>query len=179
MVAGATRCGYCPRVNLYFLRHGIAVEPGTQGYTRDSDRPLTPEGERKLVKIAEAMEAMELSFDLVFSSPYVRACQTAEIVVKVLKRTKKLEFSDALVPAGSARKLVDLLNHIRPDDVLLVGHEPSMSELISLFTAGDANAIHVVMKKGGFCKLSTDSLQHGRCAALEWLLTPKQMVLMS
>lgn len=179
MVASLVRCSYCPRVNLYFLRHGIAVEPGTQGYTRDADRPLTSEGEQKLAKIAEAMDALEISFELILSSPYVRARQTAEIVAKALKLTKKVEFSEALMPAGSARKLVDLLNHLQPDDVLLVGHEPSMSELISLFTAGDASAIHVVMKKGGLCKLSTDSLQHGRCAALEWLLTPKQMVLMS
>jgi phosphohistidine phosphatase len=167
-------------MNLYILRHGIAVEPGTRGYEKDADRPLTPEGERKLRQIAEAMEALELSFDLILSSPYLRARQTAEIVAETLKARKRLELSDCLTPGGSSKKLIDLLTRLQPspDAVLLVGHEPYLSGLISLLVAGDTTSA-VVMKKGGLCKLSTESLKHGRCAALEWLLTPKQMVLMS
>ena len=167
-------------MNLYVLRHGIAVEPGTPGYERDADRPLTPEGERKLRQIAEAMEALELSFDLILSSPYLRALQTAEIVAKALKGRKKVELSESLTPGGSTKKLVELLNRVQPspESVLLVGHEPYLSGLISLLVSGDAG-FAVVMKKGGLCKLSTESLKPGRCAALEWLLTPKQMALMS
>ena len=167
-------------MNLYILRHGIATEPNTQGLAKDADRPLTPEGKRKLWQIAEAMAALELGFDLVLSSPYVRARQTAEIIVEALKARKRLEFSDSLTPGGSTKKLVDLLNHLQPppESVLLVGHEPYLSGLISLLVSGDAS-LAVVMKKGGLCKLSTDSLTHGRCAALEWLLTPKQMALMA
>ncbi len=167
-------------MNLFLLRHGIAVEPDTPGYEKDADRPLTPEGERKLGQIAEAMEALELSFDLILSSPYVRARQTAEIVATALKARKALELSDSLTPGGSAKKLVELLNRLQPspESVLLVGHEPHLSGLISLLVSGDT-ASAVVMKKGGLCKLSTDSLKHGRCAALEWLLTPRQMALMT
>ena len=167
-------------MNLYVLRHGIAVEPGTPGYEKDADRPLTPEGERKLWQIAEAMEALELSFDLILSSPYLRALQTAEIVAKALKGRKKVELSESLTPGGSTKKLVELLNRVQPspESVLLVGHEPYLSGLISLLVSGDAS-FAVVMKKGGLCKLSTESLKPGRCAALEWLLTPKQMALMS
>ena len=61
--------------------------------------------------------------------------------------------------------------------MLLVGHEPYLSGLISLLVSGEATCA-VVMKKGGLCKLSIESLKPGRCAALEWLLTPKQMGLM-
>jgi phosphohistidine phosphatase len=167
-------------MNLYILRHGIAVEPGTPGYEKDADRPLTQEGERKLWQVAEAMEALELSFDLILSSPYLRARQTAEIVAEALKARKRLELSDSLAPGGSTKKLVELLNRHQPppDNVLLVGHEPYLSGLISLLVAGDTTSA-VTMKKGGLCKLSTESLKHGRCAALEWLLTPKQMALMS
>ena len=167
-------------MNLYILRHGIAVEPGTRGYETDADRPLTPEGERKLWQIAEAMGALELSFDLILSSPYLRARQTAEIVAEALKARKRLELSDSLTPDGSTKKLVDLLNRLQPppDDVLLVGHEPYLSGLISLLLAGDTTSA-VVMKKGGLCRLSTESLKHGRCASLEWLLTPKQMAMMA
>jgi phosphohistidine phosphatase len=167
-------------MNLYVLRHGIAVEPGTPGYANDADRPLTPEGERKLRQIAQAMEALELSFEVILSSPYLRARQTAEIVAEVLKGRNKLELSDSLTPGGSTKKLVEWLNSIQPspESVMLVGHEPYLSGLISLLVSG-REAFAVVMKKGGLCKLSTESLKPGRCAALEWLLTPKQMALMS
>lgn len=178
-VAVRSPFAYRQPVNLYLLRHGLAVEPGTPGFERDADRPLIPKGERKIEKIAEAFGALELSFDLILSSPYVRARQTAELVAKTLNLRKKLELSETLTPSGSARKLIDWLNHLQFQDVLLVGHEPFLSELISLLTAGQPGAIHVVMKKGGFCKLSAESLRPDRCAALEWLLTPKQMSLMS
>jgi phosphohistidine phosphatase len=166
-------------MNLYLLRHGLAAEPGTHGYSKDSERPLTPEGERKVWKIAEAMEAMELSFDLILSSPYVRACQTAEIVAEALKARKRLELTDDLTPGGSAKELIEFLAQLDPlpEDVLVVGHEPYLSELIGKLISGDAGA-SVVMKKGGLCKLSTHSFKYGRCAALECLLTPKQMALM-
>jgi phosphohistidine phosphatase len=167
-------------MKLYVLRHGIAVEPGTPDFANDADRPLTPEGGRKLRQIAEAMAALELSFDLILSSPYLRARQTAEIVAEVLKARKMLELSDSLTPGGSTKKLVELLNSLQPspEGVLLVGHEPYLSGLISLLVSG-RETFAVVMKKGGLCKLSTESLKPGRCAALEWLLTPKQMALMS
>ena len=167
-------------MDLYILRHGIAVEPGTPGYETDADRPLTPEGERKLRQIADAMRALELSFDLILSSPYLRARQTAEIVAAALGARKRLEMSDALTPSGSIKKLVELLKRREPspESVLLVGHEPYLSELISLLLSGK-ESFAVVMKKGGLCKLTTESLKPGRCATLQWLLTPKQMALMA
>jgi len=167
-------------MKLYILRHGIAVDHGAPGYARDADRPLTPEGERKLARIADAMEALELSFDLILSSPYTRARQTAEIVAEALDARKRLEFSEDLTPDGSFKKLIEWINCLKspPDNLLLVGHEPHLSGLISLLLSGDSG-MSVVMKKGGLCKLSIESLKHGRCAALEWLLTPKQMALMA
>jgi phosphohistidine phosphatase len=167
-------------MNLYILRHGIATDPTAHNFAKDADRPLTSEGKRKLQQVAEAMEALELSFDLILSSPYLRARQTAEVIAAGLKERKSLELSDSLTPGGSMKKLVELLNHLKPSpgNVLLVGHEPYLSGLISLLVSGDAS-FAVVMKKAGLCKLLTESLKPGRCAQLEWLLTPKQMALMS
>ena len=167
-------------MNLFLLRHGLAVEPGSARFASDADRPLTPKGERKLHKIAEAMSGMKLSFSIILSSPYARARQTAEIVAEVLKARKRLKFTDLLIPNGSVADLVDLLNDYKPriEDVLLVGHEPYLSELISLLVSGDTES-SFVMKKGGLCKLSAKTLEPDRCASLEWLLTPKQMVRMS
>jgi phosphohistidine phosphatase len=166
-------------MNLYFLRHGLAGKPGAGGHGKDSDRPLTPKGERKLWKIAEAMEALELSFDLILSSPYTRARQTARIVAEAFNARGELEFSAALTPNGSAKKVVELIAALKPEpeNVLLVGHEPCLSEFIALLVTGETGS-SVVLKKGGLCKLSVESLKPGRCAVIEWLLTPKQMLLM-
>jgi phosphohistidine phosphatase len=167
-------------MNLYIVRHGIAVEHGAPGYAKDADRPLTAEGERKLGQVAEAMEALGLSFDLILSSPYVRARQTAEIIAEALDARKKLEFSNSLACGGDKKELVDYLSRLQPppENMLLVGHEPYLSGLVSMLVAGTENSC-VVLKKGGLCKLSTESLKYGRCAALAWLLTPKQMALMA
>ncbi len=167
-------------MNLFILRHGIAVEPGTGGYSKDADRPLVPKGERRLWQVAEAMEALELSFDLILSSPYIRARQTAEIIAEAFNARKKLEFSSDLIPGGSVKKLIQFLSALQPaaQNILLVGHEPYLSSFISFLTSGE-EIVAVTMKKGGLCKLSADSLKYGRCATLEWLLTPKQMSLMS
>jgi phosphohistidine phosphatase len=167
-------------MNLFILRHGIAVEPGSPGYAKDADRPLTAEGERKTRRIAEAMATMDLSFDLILSSPYRRARQTAEIVAEVRKARKQLEYSEEVTPGGSPRKLIEQLARLEPApvNVLLVGHEPDLSGLVSLLVSGN-NGFNVLLKKGGLCKLSAESLIHGRCAVLEWLLTPKQMARMA
>jgi len=166
-------------MDIYLLRHGLAAERGTAGYTNDAERPLTDEGEHKLRDIAKAMRKLELEFDLILSSPYARARQTAEIVADGLKAHKKMEFSDALTPDGSTRELTEFLNRLRPkpDSVLLVGHEPYLSGLISLLVSGNRGC-KVVMKKGGLAKLEVDLLTNGSCAALAWLLTPGQMRLM-
>jgi phosphohistidine phosphatase len=166
-------------MKLYILRHGIAVERGAGSYAKDSDRPLTPKGERKLWKIAEAMEALGIKFDLILSSPYTRARQTAEIVAKAFNTRKKLEFTDNLTPAGSFKKLVDFIKDLSssPKSILLVGHEPYLSQFISLLVGGD-QALSITLKKGGLCKLSSQSLKAGHCATLDWLMTPKQMALM-
>ena len=167
-------------MNLFLLRHGIAVEPGTRGFTRDADRPLLPEGEERLRSAARAMQGLGLDLDLILSSPLVRARQTAELVAKAMGVSKKLTYSDMLTPAGSVEELVDLINSKKPapEEVLLVGHEPHMSGLISLFLGGE-EGISVMLKKGGLCKLAVRDLAAGKCAQLKWLLTPRQLELIS
>jgi phosphohistidine phosphatase len=159
-------------MELYVLRHGIAVERGTPGYRKDSDRPLTKEGEEKLHQIAQAMLAIELKFDLILSSPYVRAAKTAEIVA--LELDKEVTFTEFLEPSGNQLALINQINDEKPQRVLLVGHEPDLSQLISLLTTG-GTAASIELKKGGLCKMTSDKLTFGQCATLNWLLTPKQL----
>ena len=166
-------------MELYLLRHGIAVELGTEGCNKDADRPLTGKGERKVADVARAMQAMEMSFDLILSSPFLRARQTAEIVAGRLGLRKVLQLNDLLVPGGSFREVIEFLKKRRREirTVLLVGHEPFMSGFIAFVLSGHPN-VPLTMKKAGLCKLTFDALEYGRCARLEWLLTPAQMALM-
>ena len=57
---------------------------------------------------------------------------------------------------------------------MLVGHEPDLSQFVSLLITGSTDAA-IELKKGGLCKLTTEQLTFGQCATLNWLLTPKQL----
>jgi len=166
-------------MKIHILRHGIAVVRDDLDSKNDAARRLTPKGKRQLRQTAAALKKMGLRFDLILSSPYLRAKQTAEIVAESLKLKKRLKFSGALAPDGRPEDLVRELSESKPapENVLLVGHEPYLSSLISLLTTGGLN-LAMDFKKGGLCKLEIEKLNHGQCATLVWLLTPKQMRLM-
>jgi phosphohistidine phosphatase len=159
-------------MEIYILRHGIAVERGTPGYKRDGDRPLTEEGVEKMRQIAKTMREMDLQFDVIFSSPYVRAKATADIVAETLGENVTL--TDSLLPEADPAELIDEINDEKPQRVLLVGHEPDLSALISTLICGKRNA-DIELKKGGLAKLTAETLTYGKCATLNWLLTPKQL----
>ena len=165
---------------LYLLRHGLAVDPGTPGRGDDSARSLTPRGERKTRQIAQAMKGMEVVIDRILTSPYLRARQTAEIVAEAYELEERLELCTELAPGGQPRKLIERIGQSAPEaeNLLLVGHEPDLSTLASLLSTG-LNSSAITLKKGGLCRLDCERLRPGRCATLEWLLTPKQMVLMT
>jgi phosphohistidine phosphatase len=166
-------------MNLYLLRHGLAVERGTAGVKHDADRPLTPKGKQRLWRIAEALDALELEFDAILTSPCLRALQTAEIVAETFELRKKLGLCDHLAPTGSPRLLLEQIAKLEPraKNVLLVGHEPYLGKLIALLTSGHTH-LALDLKKGGICKLEVDTLRYGPCATLAWMLTPKQLLLM-
>lgn len=163
-------------MNLYILRHAIAVERGTPGVEDDSKRELTPKGTAKMRRIAGGMSKLNIQLDLILSSPYLRARQTADIVADVLKARDCLRFTDSLIPgAGGEQVITEINKHFRKrENVLLVGHEPLLSSLIAILVSGDPT-LGFTMKKGGLCLLTIPVLTYGRCAILEWLLYPKQL----
>jgi phosphohistidine phosphatase len=167
-------------MDLYLLRHAIAVERGTPGFEVDRLRTLTPAGAQKMRQIAQGMRKLDLSFDLILTSPYLRAHQTAAIVADTFHMTDKLATALNLEPDGDPRALIAELNsdYRACRRVLLVGHEPCLSELIAMLTTG-GTGLTVIMKKGGLCQLTLDALCYGQCAILEWVLTPRQLILMA
>ena len=160
-------------MKIYLIRHSNAVDPGTPDYEDDSQRPLTDKGREKTKKIAVALKKLGIVPDLILSSPYVRAAQTAEILAKSIKHKGKVIFSDSLVPMGNADAIVTEINEkYTVDELVLVGHEPCLSGLMGTLVCENPE-IALNLKNGGLCCLSTDDLRVERKAALEWLLTPK------
>lgn len=161
-------------MKLYLLRHGEAAEISDPRYPTDSARPLTAKGIKRTRQLANALRQMEISFEVIFSSPLVRARQTAEIVVRSLDLEKKLRLTNHLSPGGA---FVDMLAQVEnaratAKAILLVGHEPFLSGLISLLCTG-GQMLALEMKKGGLCRLELETVKAGRCATLEWLLNPR------
>ena len=163
-------------MNLYLLRHGIAEERNPLGSKPDPARQLTPEGIRKIERIACAMQSMELEFDVVLSSPFLRAVETARIVADKFEVASKLEQDKSLAPDGNPQQLITSLEKRgrKASHILLVGHEPYLSRLISLLVSGDTS-LQIELKKGGLAFLEIRNLHYGRCAILKWLLTPGQL----
>jgi phosphohistidine phosphatase len=163
-------------MNLFLLRHAIAVDQSFMTGGSDAERPLSPEGKKKMKSIARGMKALELSFDLIVSSPYVRARETAEIVAREFGLEHALEYSPRLEVGGDTAGLVAEIAARAKDlnDVLLVGHEPQLSKLISHLLSGNSG-LSITMKKAGLCKLDVPRLRYARSGSLEWLLTPSQL----
>lgn len=159
----------------FLLRHAPAVARGTPGYPKDSSRPLTAEGRKRMRRIAAGMKALEPAFDLILTSPYVRARETAEIVAEVYKMPDPLRTSQYLKPGGDGEALVQEMIEHRRQSILLVGHEPDLSRLISVLVTGDTG-LGLALKKGGLCKLELPSPHYGRCGTMEWLLPPRLLV---
>ena len=164
-------------MELYFLRHGLAVPRGTPGFRRDADRPLTPAGIKKLRQSVQGMKKLGLAWDRILSSPYRRAKQTAEIVTSIYKKTP-LILTSALTPQAAPKTLIALLQKQKGKRLLLVGHEPFLSQCISFLLTGREKAVPIVLKKGGLCLLTVDSLRAGPCAALCGIITPRPLRLL-
>lgn len=163
-------------MNLYIIRHAIAIDEGTPEYEQDSERPLTDKGKKKMRQIAKGLRTLGADFDLILASPYVRAKETAEILADVFKVKTDIAFSDNLIPMGDPDLLIAEMNEkYSANSIALIGHEPHLTALISLLIA-DNTGVDITLKKGGVCRLSADDLHHTRKAALEWLLTPGILV---
>lgn len=167
-------------MNLFLLRHGVAVDRDPESFPDDSLRPLTLKGEERLRVVADAIRTLEVSFDAILSSPYLRARQTTEIIATALGLRRVMEFRDELTPTGDPKALVRFVNRMQPapENLLLVGHEPYLSEFLSVLISGQPDAA-IDLKKNGFAKIEVaQRLKFGRCATLNWLLTPRQLVLL-
>lgn len=155
-------------VRLYLLRHGVAVPHGTPGY-EDDQRPLTPQGEKSMKEVARGLRLLGLKFDRIVTSPLPRARRTAEIVAQVLKAEALLEEADALRAGRDAASIGDWI-HSRPESrLMIVGHDPAISELVGLLVGAPGPPL-CALRKGGIAALC----DHPRGGLMvDWLARPR------
>jgi phosphohistidine phosphatase len=155
-------------LKLYFLRHGQAGDPQDwQG--DDLERPLTDEGRRRMTCGAAAMRKLDLPLDAIISSPLLRAVQTAEIVANAQDAVSRLITDGRLRPGFDPTHLTAIMaEHRGARGLMLVGHEPDLSETISHLTGG----ARVRMKKGALACVEVEDPAVLK-GTLVYLISPK------
>lgn len=155
---------------LYLVRHAIAAERG-EDWPDDDKRPLTARGVARFKEAVEGLRKMGVAVDEIFTSPLVRAKQTAELLANGLPGKPPVKVLDALSPGHTPGSvLAQLARSARRRRIALVGHEPSLGELAAhLIGAGRA----LPFKKGGICRIDVESLTSRRPGALSWFVQPK------
>lgn len=157
-------------LELYLIRHGVAAERGEE-YPDDSKRPLTSAGMGKLRKAGKALNVLEVSFDLIITSPLVRTRQTADIIAETLQAKPTVSTSDSLAPAGTpAAVFQELGRHARKARIALVGHEPNLGELAGRLIGSKTP---IEFKKGAICRIDFDVLPPKGTGQLRWFLPPR------
>jgi phosphohistidine phosphatase len=158
------------QLDIFIVRHGIAYEQDPLRWPDDAERPLTMEGEVAFRKAARGLTKLTDPPSVVLSSPYVRAWRTAEILSEEAGWPPPEPFK-ALEANRDAQGVIEELNDIEGEaSIALVGHEPMLSELISMLIGG----ANVDLKKGAVARLDAHALTRGG-ATLRWLLPPKAL----
>ena len=159
-------------MQVILLRHGIAVDPGDwKGH--DGDRPLSEEGTERTQQVVQGLKRLKLAPEHVYSSPLVRARQTAELVKAELSLKTKIEVVEELLPDAPPEALLARLAHLPAQAVVLcAGHEPHLSTTIGVMISG-RTAARVEMKKASACCVEFVGAPKTGAGMLQWLLTPK------
>lgn len=158
-------------MDVYFLRHGVAVEPD-EWTGRDFDRPLTDKGVTRMDREACGIAAILLDLDIIVTSPLVRARQTAEIVAERMELRREPIKDERLGGSFSIEQLPAILaDHSDAQSIMLVGHEPSFSQVVG-HLIGRAD---VEIKKGALAgvTLAGPSSSNG---ILTSLIPPKVLI---
>jgi phosphohistidine phosphatase len=149
-------------MELYFLRHGEADWPDWK--KPDDDRPLTKRGKKEMRDVAKFLSRLKVRPTLIVTSPLPRAAQTAEIAADYLKA--KVRKDEALAPGFGISKLRTVLNRHRADKLMLVGHEPDFTTVISGLTGASLK-----LAKAGVTLVDADP--ESEKGKLLWLFPPK------
>lgn len=137
----------------------------------EAARPLTPRGRRRMERAARGLRVVLPTVDLLATSPYARAVETAEILAAAYDDEPRLAQTKLLAPGGSRTDLLAWLGRRRANMVAVVGHEPDLGHLVSWLVAG-TQASFVPLKKGGACLVEFPEDLVAGGGTLCWALPP-------
>jgi phosphohistidine phosphatase len=155
---------------LYLVRHGVAAERGDD-WPDDSKRPLTTTGVSRFREVVHGLVWFGVGLDEIYSSPLVRARQTADLLSAGIDGRPSVRTLDELAPGHeSSQVLAELAKRVKRRRVALVGHEPDLGELAAALL-GTPRALP--FRKGGVCRIDVDRLGSSTTGSLIWFLPPK------
>jgi len=162
-------------MQLLLIRHGIAAQRDDARFADDAARPLTPRGIRRVRRIAATLNRLQIRIDEIWTSPLLRAEQTAELLAAAQKPALRPQRVEALSPYGDFEAVVQALrNGGNLPSRALVGHEPYLGRFTSYLLSG-TSAVAITYKKGGVACVEIDQFDHPLRGRLEWLMTPRQL----
>jgi phosphohistidine phosphatase len=155
---------------IYFLRHASAGQSKSNAKA-DAKRPLDKEGIVQCGEIGRVLAAMDTQVDAIISSPLKRATQTASLVGNEIGFDGELIFSEVLATGGTFQGFRQLLDkHSRQDAIMVVGHNPSLSQFLSLLLTGGTTDKSISLKKASVARVEMNARQS---SVLNWCLTPR------
>jgi len=156
------------------IRHGIAVEP-EEWEGSEENRPLTERGKRRARQAATGLAALNCKPTHLFSSPFVRAYDTARLLRTVVGPSLKVETRDELTVGSKPEQIVSLLRSLPSESVVMcVGHEPLLGEVASILLCGKPTSNFSMKKAGAALIHLPESVTPGQ-GLLRWWLQPAQL----
>lgn len=162
-------------MKLLMIRHAIAEESEDFARTGKDDRlrPLTDEGRKKMKQAAKGLRQLVPGIDLLATSPLTRAAQTGAILDSVYEGLDEVEIEE-LAPEATPEEFLRWLRQQKAETIAVVGHEPSISLLMSWLLTGTERRIFS-FRKGGACLLELPDEVGAGTATLQWALAPAQL----
>ena len=155
---------------IYFVRHANAGK-SVANPAQDAKRPLDKAGVRQSSYVGKALAALDTQVEVIISSPLKRAVQTASLIANELAHDRQIVISEALGKNADFKAFQELLRkHSKHDAIMVVGHNPSLSQFISNVITGNVNGRAVDLKKGAAARVEHDGRKP---AVLQWCITPR------
>lgn len=154
---------------IYFLRHATAGKKRLNPI-QDEKRPLDKEGMEQCGYIGRLLAALDVHPDLIISSPLKRAMQTASLIGNEIGYEQKIQPNPAMRPDAQFEQFREMLRACaKLESIVVVGHNPTISDFLSLLTTKGTSDSAIDMKKGSVARVDYSNKK----SVLNWLITPK------
>jgi phosphohistidine phosphatase len=161
-----------PPCELYIVRHAIAAERGDD-WPDDDQRPLTEKGIVRFKDAVLGLQWLDVGIDEIFTSPLVRAKQTADLLAVGIVGKPSVKILEALAPGQGPDEVMKQLARVaKRRRIALVGHEPGLGELTAHLVGAKRP---LEFRKGGVCRIDLQGLTETRPGSLVWFVTPKML----